>query len=522
MSRRPQFRMTHKLLLLAGLGLLATVAVSVVSIAGVAGVRKARADDATAAAAERIVLRLDTRASELKVDGYKAIVRPHPAEELAELADDTAKPKELLAQLNALGLTGAGAGQIGDLTTKYGAYLGAVDAFVRAAIVDQVKTRARWEDIQTANDITDDAVDAAKEVLEARAAAAGSAVDQAASRIVRAAVLTLGGTVLVLSVVSWLLARNIVRPLRRTAVALRQVGDGDLTGHLVVTGSDEVAAMGQALNATVARVRETLTSIATASDQLIGASDDLSGLAGEMESGAQQAAQQAGMVVVAADLVSGNIRTVAAGAEQMSASIQEIAQNTGHAQGVATEAVRAAVGATETVSRLGESSNQIGDVVKAITAIAEQTNLLALNATIEAARAGAAGKGFAVVASEVKDLAQETALATGDIARRVETIQAETGGAIEAIAGISAVIGRINDFQTTIAAAVEEQTATTNEMSRNVAQAAESSGQIATNIGGVATATEETTARCGAARAAAGHVQRTSVTLQELLAHFRL
>ncbi|HVQ94430.1 MAG TPA: methyl-accepting chemotaxis protein [Mycobacteriales bacterium] len=522
MSRRILSGVAQKMTLLAGLGLLAAIAVSAVSIAGASGVRTARADDARANTAAQLVLRLDTRASELKVDGYKAIVRPDPREELAELADDTAAPREFLAELNALGLTGQGAAEIVDLTAKYEVYIAAIDKFVRAAIADQVKTRAKWEDIQTANDITDDAVDAAKDALTARAAAAGIAVDNAASRIVRTAILSLVLAVLVLSVAGWLLARSIVGPLKRTVAALRQVGEGDLTGHLAVTGGGEVAEMSEALNATVARVRGTLTSIAAASDQMAEASGDLSGLAGALESGARQTSEQAGIVLVAADRVSGNIRTVAAGAEQMSASIQEIAQNAGHAQDVATEAVDAAAGATETVSRLGESSNQIGDVVKAITAIAEQTNLLALNATIEAARAGEAGKGFAVVASEVKDLAQETAVATGNIARRVEAIQAETGGAIEAIAGISAVIGRISDYQTTIAAAVEEQTATTNEMSRNVAQAADSSSEIATNIGGVATATDETTARVGEARTAASRVQQTSTTLRELLAHFQL
>ena len=133
-------------------------------------------------------------------------------------------------------------------------------------------------------------------------------------------------------------------------------------------------------------------------------------------------------------------------------------------------------------------------MIKLINGIAEQTNLLALNATIEAARAGEAGKGFAVVASEVKELAQETARATEDISRRVEAIQADTAGAVEAIGQISAVIGEINDFQATIAAAVEEQTATSNEMNRNVAEAAGGTRDITAAIGGLAAGTQETNA----------------------------
>ena len=131
------------------------------------------------------------------------------------------------------------------------------------------------------------------------------------------------------------------------------------------------------------------------------------------------------------------------------------------------------------VAQLGSSSEEIGNVVKVITSIAEQTNLLALNATIEAARAGEAGKGFAVVAGEVKELAQETARATEDIARRVEAIQSDTQGAVAAMGRSRSIIASINDYQLTIASAVEEQTATTQEMSRNVTQAATGSGEIA-------------------------------------------
>jgi methyl-accepting chemotaxis protein len=172
------------------------------------------------------------------------------------------------------------------------------------------------------------------------------------------------------------------------------------------------------------------------------------------------------------------------------------------------------------VAKLGESSAEIGNVVKVITSIAEQTNLLALNATIEAARAGEAGKGFAVVANEVKELAQETAKATEDIARRVEAIQGDTAGAVAAIGRISTVIGQINDYQLTIASAVEEQTATTSEMSRSVAEAAGGSGEIAANITGVATAADSTTQALSQTRTAVDELSRMAADLRTGVARF--
>ena len=134
------------------------------------------------------------------------------------------------------------------------------------------------------------------------------------------------------------------------------------------------------------------------------------------------------------------------------------------------------------MSRLGTSSAEIDNVIKLITSIAEQTNLLALNATIEAARAGEAGKGFAVVASEVKDLAQETARATGDISARVEAIQKDTGGAAASISGVTEVIGQIDSYQSAIASAVEQQSATTAGMAQELETAAEHTGRITTNV----------------------------------------
>ncbi|MEO7125346.1 MAG: methyl-accepting chemotaxis protein [Nakamurella sp.] len=173
---------------------------------------------------------------------------------------------------------------------------------------------------------------------------------------------------------------------------------------------------------------------------------------------------------------------VATGTQQMGESIGEIAQTTHSVARIAGEVVALAVTTNETVAALGKSSAEIGSVVKVITTIAEQTNLLALNATIEAARAGDAGRGFAVVAGEVKELAEETARATGDISARVESIQSAVQKAATEISQIGETIARINDFQATIAGAVEQQNATALEMAGSVAHAAGGARQIAASL----------------------------------------
>ncbi|HEX8496498.1 MAG TPA: methyl-accepting chemotaxis protein, partial [Actinomycetales bacterium] len=187
----------------------------------------------------------------------------------------------------------------------------------------------------------------------------------------------------------------------------------------------------------------------------------------------------------------------------------------------AADAVAHAAATSNTICKLGTSSEQIGNVVKIISSIAAQTNLLALNATIEAARAGEAGKGFAVVASEVKQLAQETAKATEDIAAQVVAIQTDSAGAVIAIEQISEVIARISDFQNTIAAAVEEQTATTAEMNRSVTEASTGTDSIAENINGVADAARTTSQGVTEQQQAVTELARMSSDLTNLVATFR-
>ncbi|WP_305783615.1 methyl-accepting chemotaxis protein [Symbioplanes lichenis] len=326
----------------------------------------------------------------------------------------------------------------------------------------------------------------------------------------------------VAGLIAFVTVRRITRPLRDVSGVLARMADGDLTGTVTVSSRDEVGVMAQQVNGTVATMRQTVQTLGLASQSLAAAAEELSATSTQIADSAQRSDVQAQTVARAADEVARNVDTVSAGAEEMGASIREIAQNANQAAEVAGSAVTMAGTANETVTQLGTSSAEIGNVIKLITAIAEQTNLLALNATIEAARAGEMGKGFAVVASEVKDLAQETAKATEDISARVTAIQNDTGTAITAIGEISDIIARISDYQTTIAAAVEEQTATTGEMNRGVTEAAGGVNQIASGIDTLATATRLTTESVADTQRAASELARMSTELQSLVGTFRV
>jgi methyl-accepting chemotaxis protein len=297
---------------------------------------------------------------------------------------------------------------------------------------------------------------------------------------------------------------------------------GDLTRVVPVTGDDTIGQMGEALQTFFAELRESISQIRVNATSLASASDDLNGVSQTMGSAAEETATQAGVVSAAAEQVNVNVQTVASGSEEMTASIGEIAKNASDAARVAGQAVSVADTATSTVAKLGESSAEIGKVIKVITSIAQQTNLLALNATIEAARAGEAGKGFAVVANEVKELAKETAKATEDISQKIEAIQGDTRGAVEAIEEISSIISQINDIQTSIASAVEEQTATTNEIARNVSEAARGSGEIAENITGVASAAQGTAKGAEETQRAASELAQMASALQHLVDRFQV
>jgi len=278
--------------------------------------------------------------------------------------------------------------------------------------------------------------------------------------------------------------------IRTIAEACEALGRGDVTVEIQPRSEKDLIARN--FTTAVSAIRTTVSEMAHSSSGLASAAEELSATSTEMTSNAEATASQSHAVSSAAD--------------QMTSSIKEISTNAHEAAKVAVAGVRIASEANDKVGKLNVSSQEIGQVVKVITTIAEQTHLLALNATIEAARAGEAGAGFAVVASEVKELARETAKATEDISRRIEAIQFDTKGAIDGITQISAIVAQISDIQNTIASAVEEQTATTNEITRN--------------ISGMASAAKSTTEGAEYTNKAAGGLARLATTLQGLVRQF--
>ncbi|MDD2465856.1 MAG: methyl-accepting chemotaxis protein [Desulfobulbus sp.] len=300
----------------------------------------------------------------------------------------------------------------------------------------------------------------------------------------------------VASICIYLVQSGIVRPVREVNAFIDRIAAGDLKGTLKVTSGDEIGHMVDKLSGMTAQLNQMIKEIWTASDKLSSSSGQLGSTADEFTQNAEDTFSRTLTVAASAEEMSANMSAVATASEEaainislvstatdeMTSTIREIVSSTEKAQEITKAAVREAGSASDRVDELGRAAVEIGKVTEAITEISEQTNLLALNATIEAARAGEAGKGFAVVANEIKELAKQTAGATGEIKNRIGSIQESTEATVHQIQQITQVIIEVNTIVTSIVTAVEEQSATTNEIATNINQASIGIQEVTENV----------------------------------------
>jgi len=358
--------------------------------------------------------------------------------------------------------------------------------------------------------------------LEDTAAKAQETVSQDAYRTGRTTLLVLVvAGALVAGAVGVLVARGITRSLERIGEVLAQVADGDLRGRVPAQGNDEIGRMNGQLNRTLDRLDGLLSAVSGEAERVTSASRTVTDVAALLGVSAERADQQATTVSAAAGLVSSRLGDAAGDADELSRSIDRIQTSASGAAEVGLEATAAAHSASTVMTELGAASTAIGAVVRTITGVAEQTNLLALNATIEAARAGDAGKGFAVVASEVKDLAQESERATGEVQQRIDAIRGRVDEATGAMHRVSQVNEQIGEFQSAIAEAVRQQVQTTAGIVGSVQAAAQATDEISSGIAQVATGARETRQHSNSAREAADELADTAGRLGVALGAFR-
>lgn len=431
------------------------------------------------------------------------------------------------------------------LSAAVSAYGGSLQAYMDAV---SARAAARRE-LETALD----AMTAAADGLTSTAVAASVNARAAVERVRDGTRLLLigGGVVagMAVAAASLVIAGSITGPLRRLTAAVERLAAGDTDAAIPDTGLRcEIGSVARALEVFRANARERAAMEAerarrreaeqrrAAEVDTLAASFDSSvrglmgrvaeacaglGTAADAMVDTAEATRSRGAAVAAASAqAAGNVATVAAATDQLAAAVTAIAAQVRDSGVITAEAVRQAEAAGTAVGGLSDAARRIGEVVTLITDIANQTNLLSLNATIEAARAGEAGKGFAVVASEVKTLAAQTARATEDIANQIAAVQRETAGAVAAIAGITDIIGRVDDTTAAIAAAVEQQSAATGEIFRHVGEAAAGTTEVTRNIEAVSSAADDTGDAAVKVGAAADGLDRVSAELGRAVESF--
>jgi methyl-accepting chemotaxis protein len=517
---------------LALLAVVAVVALGALGIISLQAVSRLKADSSTREGLTAIntqLLTLDVHHGDLQIaarDGFNARTPDQAQNAQQELVDGTNAAQQALSALRTLKAPPSTTANLQQLQTDFLTYINTLKQQLPIAIrvgANSPQGKQMLAEDETQVGTVDKTLGGLEQALADEVAASVRHGDSTEASVRLTVILAIGIAILAMTIICLGIARSIRRPLNALHDRMLQIadGDGDLTARLEEAGHDEISQVARAVNRFIGRVQQLVDQVAQAATTLSGSVSTLTELAGQLTSAAAQTSAQAAVVSTGSENVTRNVQTLASGSEEMGASIREIAQNAGEAARIANTAVDLATSADTTINKLSRSSSEVGDVVKLITSIAEQTNLLALNATIEAARAGDAGKGFAVVASEVKDLAQETARATGDIITRITAIQTDTSAAAAAIRSIAEVITNISQYSTAIASAVEEQQATTHEMARSVSETALVSDEIGRGITSVADVADATVGSASAASQSADSIAAVVTQLHTTVGRYR-
>jgi methyl-accepting chemotaxis protein len=435
-------------------------------------------------------------------------------------------------------------------SAAWAAYLPMLEGAVAASRAgDRTKAFSLWSDSLPAFLDLETSLNEGIVVNEAGAKESGRIAHETQDRAIYIIVSMLIVSVVVAGGALLFMAKTVAAPVVDMTAAMRKLADKDMTAVIPAIGkTDEIGAMAaavqvfkdnmikaDALEADAAKERAVREARATkvmgltrdfdetvrkVIETLGGSSNTLSDNAAAMSANAEETSRQATAVAAASEQASTNVQTVAAAAEEMASSIAEISRQVAESSSISQLAVAEAEKTTAIVQDLVAAAGRISNVTNLIQEIAGQTNLLALNATIEAARAGDAGKGFAVVASEVKGLANQTAKATDEIAAQIVSIQTASNQSVAAIEGISGTIRKMNEIAGAIAAAVEEQGATTTEIARNIQQASAGTAEVSSNISGVTQAAASTGSVAGNVSEGASEVAVQAETLKSVVDSF--
>ena len=418
--------------------------------------------------------------------------------ELKRIAESRRKAGELFDVLTRTVTDPKGAEQVKVSAELRKRYVEVSEKYLQLAVAGRVEDARKlmFGDLREAQNTYLQSLDDLVSVMEEGAQEAAVHADEQASAAV-AMILAILGASLALSVaMAFFLVRSITGPVHQTSELAAAMAKGDFTTKLDIAQKDEIGHMAASLNTMVGQLSSMIRDIIGGVATLSSSSGELAAVSKQLTSSARDTSSRASTVAAAAEEMSANfhsvsaameqsssnVQMVATAAEQMTATVSEIAQSTDKARAIAASAVQQSQLATEKMGALGESATKIGRVTQMINEISEQTNLLALNATIEAARAGDAGKGFAVVANEIKELARQTAAATGDIREQIEGMQTTTATTVTDIESISRIIAEISEVITGIATAVEEQSVTSNDIAGNISQASMGITEVNQNV----------------------------------------